>query len=306
MRRPDWFVGVPPETVAIQCEGAEHKLTWVDGRLVPRDHDFEIERTLVALGGDPPACWQAVQAWEWLVEAARASARYSRSAVSHWDLLELMGHPSPSRVSLFSHVASAAQLQRGLAKIGLRVKGPIAQQIQTAHMRARSMHAVSSFPEPLRRLLAYDLIVASERRWWVDHTAQDVWSPLMETMLRDRVLPALRASLDWSGRRLGARTHVACWAVPPDEYASVHVRVQDGRSTAVAMLPLSWISRVYARGMAVVDGCFVVDVLEADDAANFRVLATRWQRRSGAASAESGEALVGRNGSGWSMKSFDA
>ena len=49
---------------------------------------------------------------------------------------------------------------------------------------------------------------------------------------------------------------------------------------AAACLPLRWLVDVWARGIALVDGCFVLDVRSSDAAqTRLSVTAARWERR---------------------------
>ncbi|MDA0183548.1 hypothetical protein OJ997_24780 [Solirubrobacter phytolaccae] len=59
-----WWEGVPPAVTRVRCGDAVHRVQWRDGALHALDHaDVDGERTLAALGGDPCACIELLDAW---------------------------------------------------------------------------------------------------------------------------------------------------------------------------------------------------------------------------------------------------
>ena len=58
-----WFDGLSPVTAKIRCGGQQHSITWRRGKLVLEDHDLLAERSLTALGSEPPVCMQVLHAW---------------------------------------------------------------------------------------------------------------------------------------------------------------------------------------------------------------------------------------------------
>lgn len=61
--RDRWCHHVPPATATVPCGGEQHRISWVRGKLKIRDHDLAAERTMLAFGGEKPACLQALQLW---------------------------------------------------------------------------------------------------------------------------------------------------------------------------------------------------------------------------------------------------
>lgn len=58
-----WYQHVPPVSALIPCEGDEHRVTWRWGKFKVEDHDLGSERAMLALGGEPCGCLQALQLW---------------------------------------------------------------------------------------------------------------------------------------------------------------------------------------------------------------------------------------------------
>jgi hypothetical protein len=61
--RDRWCHHVPPATATVPCGGEVHRISWVRGKLKIEDHDLAAERTMLAFGGEKPACLQALQLW---------------------------------------------------------------------------------------------------------------------------------------------------------------------------------------------------------------------------------------------------
>lgn len=61
--RQRWCRHVPPVTAAVDCGGAQHRVTWRRGRLVLEDHDLAAEMALLTLGGSPCACLRVLKMW---------------------------------------------------------------------------------------------------------------------------------------------------------------------------------------------------------------------------------------------------
>ncbi len=61
--RDRWCHHVPPATATVPCSGEQHRISWQRGKLKIEDHDLSAERTMLAFGGETPACLQALQLW---------------------------------------------------------------------------------------------------------------------------------------------------------------------------------------------------------------------------------------------------
>jgi hypothetical protein len=62
-RVPNWYHHIPQATGLVPCEGTEHRVSWRRGKLVLEDHDLSAENALLAFGGEPCACMQALRLW---------------------------------------------------------------------------------------------------------------------------------------------------------------------------------------------------------------------------------------------------
>ena len=50
-------------TAEFHCGGQHHRIVWRRGKLVLEDHDLLAERSLIALGSEPPLCVEVLDAW---------------------------------------------------------------------------------------------------------------------------------------------------------------------------------------------------------------------------------------------------
>jgi hypothetical protein len=139
---------------------------------------------------------------------------------------------------------------------------------------------LSALPEELRLRLGLSAIVRAERhlgdRAWVFTRAAD-----LESALAGRARPAFQECMRaWRGRLTHQRLMVECWVARPGEPAAVCGLMDDAGAWAGLRLPPRWLVDVWARGVAVVDGCFVLAVHAAEASGRrLSVTALRWERR---------------------------
>ncbi len=76
-----WWLGLSGAQATISCGEHQHRLRWERGRLEALDHgDPEDERALAALGGEPFACIELLDAWERHKDDIRALVLGTRGA----------------------------------------------------------------------------------------------------------------------------------------------------------------------------------------------------------------------------------
>jgi hypothetical protein len=208
----------------VECSGELHRIAWRRGKLVLEDHDLGAERTMLALGGEMPACLATVQLWRNLHTWAMASELFR-------------------------------QVQHRMGGEGIFGPGDLA-----------GAHALG-------------LALTWERAWrrggyFTDH------GRLLAEQLRAAALPELRDHLRFWMRQLGSR-----------RLSSVQVEVGRGGAPATlagemdtvgvratATLSARWLTGIWARGLTVVSGAFVVEVApEPSEPGPLAVRAVRWE-----------------------------
>lgn len=266
VRSRRWFDGLPPVTAEIRCGGQQHRITWRRGKLVLEDHDLLAERSLTALGSEPPLCMHVLQAWRRMRNAEllygfllRDNASASEEVAAPWPSYDARTHFLISR----------------------RLRTPPVASTPVKEMRDIAL--VEALPDALRRALALSVLVSVERQWGDEryrrrhakHIASAltaITQPLFEQSVRRwrrNLKPHATCAIEL--RLLGPGDPPACagWA-------------DRGGAFAVLSLPTSWFTDIWAQGVALVDGCFVLGRGDAPfDASSFPVIAVRWQREGG-------------------------
>jgi hypothetical protein len=141
---------------------------------------------------------------------------------------------------------------------------------------------IDALPTALRRALALSVIVKIDRHW-PDEEYRRTHARYVESALTAVAGPLFEESARRWRRNL--RRHagfvVESWLLAPGEEPTCAAWAGGGGAFVVLSLPLSWFIDVWARGIALVDGCFVLGVTDGrrDDGA-LRVVALRWERGS--------------------------
>jgi hypothetical protein len=292
---------LPPVSAEVACGEDVHRITWRRGKLILEDHDLLAERSLTALGSSPPVCVEILEAW-----------RKIRGTEQLCDLL-LRDEPlSPDELAWRRHCH-----EQVLG--GLRMSPPVFRGFQghpgfREHQERRAaeqmemekrvwaLTLLEALPVDLRRRLALSVLVNVARSWQID-AFREARKDHVEAALAGLALPLIEQSaLAW---RRNAKPCPAVdaelWLRAPEEDPACTLWA-DGRGPHGALsLPLAWFTDVWARGLALVDGCFVLEVMKAPRRRErVDVLALRWERRHAELSrAVPMPALAVRRGGGW-------
>lgn len=148
------------------------------------------------------------------------------------------------------------------------------------------------------------MIVGWERAWRQSAHLHRKQVRLLTDELHSHALRPLREHLNAWKRQAGARmvSSVEVTLATANDTPSVQGRVEGISMRAMAHLGGRWVVDVWARGVAVVDGAFVVEVTEAATSDELEVRAVRWERHDGGSFAPVGApALLERAPSGWHL-----
>lgn len=140
-------------------------------------------------------------------------------------------------------------------------------------------------PGPLEQVHELGLMLTWERTWRRSSFYTDYEGLLLE-QLRVRALPPLRQHLGLWRKRSGARllSSVEVQVLRPGRAPSVVGTMDRVRVRATAAVGVSWILRVWARGLAMVDDAFVLEVVDENaDGTAVEVMAVRWEEGQGGA-----------------------
>lgn len=268
MASEPWYRGVPPVEVEFQVDGElNHRILWRNGCLVLVDHpDLAGEEALVALGGEPCLCLEVLQAWReaeqpqftqtsWLEMETRPRSpwqglRSAQELVSGWRVRRSLRGLTSARAALVPPAGAG-----GFGGGASRPRGDIARRIRG------EMHEqlVGSLPFELLERLGLGLVVRELR-------AGEPVTEMALIHLREHVVDGLsRCVRAWGPTSRPPHVDVQLWLTTKAAPQVVGL-VEHQLGYVEAVLPSRWLTAVHARGLAVVDDCFVVDAaLERSD-----------------------------------------
>jgi hypothetical protein len=291
---PAWWAAFGPAETTISCGSGHHLVRWVDGSLQAADHpDAEGELVLAALGGDATPCLDLVQAWGARSDDLTVLAIGPRSArdkltVTPTVLEELGGGPGGSGWFAYSPGTGAAfttsrhgRIMRGHSSARLvattrasagsrggviRSSGGFWSGHRPRGPHSHPRHWAGMDEEPQRGQLLALLALGAPFQWRLSGAVAHAWSadgqhagdagrsrPALTAALASRVAPAAAQWLGIEPERVEVSIH------DQDGWGEVSVDAHGLR----AKLPVSWLARVWAAGLAVVGTHLIVDVEEA-------------------------------------------
>lgn len=257
MKDDSWFRGLRPVTLDVECNGLSHHIVWQRGKIVVADHDVESELALTALGADPVPCMEFLFAWQ---DAMREPGMLRR----------LMGAPWLSGRKSWTISISVPAVPPGAL---------VAHQFRARILEMQRRNALQELDGPMRKRLIASILAGLGRggawmssvEWWSDDLIEENASP-----------PLVRSVHHWLAPGSAARVtvfptiEVAGWGEEPVLLGQTS---SSSLIEVAARLPASWLLDVWCRELEVVDGAFVLKVIDCDEDGNwFDVLATRWDR----------------------------
>ncbi len=273
MNSPWWAAFGPVET-QVSCGSGQHSVRWADGTLHPLEHaDVEGEIVLAALGGDATPCLDLVRTWAGHSDDLVVLALTARSAddlvtitTAEIEELAAQGHPPvhSRRTGLRGHVtfrggsaftsgpASGSAASWGRVMVG----GAPAQLVQEGDQSRHELLRLLALGRPFQLRLFGAVAHA-----WSAHgprAAQaDRARPALTAALTGRLAPAAARWLDVDLTEI----EDALYSGPG--WGAIGLDGPAGEVRLKVWLPVSWLAWVWAPGLAVVDGHFVVRVQHA-------------------------------------------
>ena len=283
-----WVDGFPSAAATVDCAGAEHRIAWKHGKLTAVDHDAASERALAALGGDLPLCIELVEGWRTAMRDPTLLVTLLRSPVP----LARPDYGQLRATQLGGVTAALAQL--GVTSV--RRRGSVRSFEHGRWLRTLTENS----PAELRRVLIAAMAMSCARAGNTRGIASEfMMDDVVAAMALETVYESVRS---WAppGGFVRLPIHVKV-TFEPDEHAPVFLVEHLGAIAAVRLgLPLEWIADVWARGIALVDGCLVLEVLERRARGTaMLVRAVRWERhRGGGIEPVEAEAVIVRTDDG--------
>ena len=301
--RLPWHHGLPAITAEIDCGGQTHRITWRRGRLVLEDHDALAERALTSLGADPPVCIELLDAWRTERRVGLLFELLMReSTLPPAELLRRRASYEGMKRSAQQARANPSTPPGAVSQYRQRAVQRAAQQLER-EKRLWEISLIEALPSALRRTLGLSVIAQVERRWH-DEEFREEHGWQVEDLLLDIVDPLFEESARrWCRLKAHAKFLTETWLLAPGEVPTRAAWAEGRRVYSALSLPLSWFTDVWARDLALVDGCLVTEVTDrSPDEGRARVLAMRWERRSpDMTRAVEAPALLTEGGGGWHL-----
>ncbi len=265
----DWWVGIAPAQATVACGVEQHRLRWEGGTLYALDHaDPEGERTLAALGGEPCACVELLDAWDRHRDDPRVLVLASRGPV---DRLAPQGEEQgpygsagarvlgrrSSNVARFS--SSGAGFVGRTAVLGVRsargraLAGPHAGRTKQERT-AEELTALLGLGGGLSERLQAGVAATWRQRIASRERGVARVRPQLHAALYGRVLATVGAWLGGSGQRVRL-TMIG-------ERGRPRITEEDG--AVAAELPFGWLADVWCRDLALVGGRLCVAAATED------------------------------------------
>lgn len=267
-----WCEDLPDVAAELDCGGQRHRVVWRRGKLVLEDHDLLAERSLVALGAEPPLCVELLDAWRGLRGPRLLRALVHRGTVPIEELASRRIRHAGAIDRATHFIAGPGQVLRGLLA---NAKRDIERE-----KRTWAITLLRALPVEFRHRLALAVIVEIGRHWHDEQFRREHREHV------DPVLGAIAgACVERSARywRRDLEPHagfvIGSHVVAPGESTRCTVRFDADGGAGTVSLPLAWFSDVWARELAIVDECFVTRRAGHGAApAILPVLALRWER----------------------------
>jgi hypothetical protein len=263
MSRPRWYRGRSRLSFELDVGSGSHRVSWTRGRLVLHDHDLESERVLRALGGEPCQCLL-------LLDACRDPGpafptRGWRRVTGPMTALPPVSATTPMGLS-----ALVQNPQLGALPVPRR---------SVAHGAIRRGHLGHLIPEAMIEVLIAAWEVRRERAGRQPPRAAGPAGA--EARLQAAVAPACEEAMRRARRDLRpyAGFTIECWKQAPGDDPLLQGSLDHTGGALALTLPVSWLNRVWSRGLAVVDGHFVLAVDQPAPAAELEAQVVRWERR---------------------------
>lgn len=279
-----WWAAFPPAETSVPCGAGQHRLRWEEGRLIAADHpDAEGELVLAALGGERAHCVELVQAWGARSDDLDVLALGPRSASDeltvNWEWVTQLassGTPGvavygPGTRTVLRHGRPGARVPAHILRAHARpVPGP--RPPRPLHA-ARSPHVPPGWEERERaRSRRAELLslfaLGAGFQFRLSATVAAAWDasgppargrhahrPALTAALAGRLAPAAGAWLGIDPEQVRASLHEG-----PGWGSIAHSASRGGGLDAD--LPLSWLSSVWAAGLALTGGHLVTEVQE--------------------------------------------
>lgn len=260
----NWYDSLPAADTQLPCGSGSHIVRWEAGQLtLPSHPDAEAELVLAALGGDKPACVAVAETWarhtaDLGVLATGPRCVADEVSVSREEIEQQRTGLPPSltqggTVSRLTFASRPGAGPAGMGGLASALAPGMAETLRRQQQRLELLELLA-LGAPLQFRLSGAVCAAWAAQDQADERASH--RPELAAALTGRFAPAAE---EWLGIDPDAVT------VTPHEgpgWGAMELTGQGEARRLRAALPVSWLSDVWACGLAVVAGHLVVAVTE--------------------------------------------
>jgi hypothetical protein len=233
---------------SVPTDAGFHRISWKNGRLTLHSHNLLVERTIRALGGPPCPC---LLVYDVLT---------NRSDISGLDRIQLLAARRALRsLSADSYYSALTASER--KALMLRIRRRI-----VSHLIPGEMLEIIGRAEALR----------DERRAAANASIQQPVDA--EELLRRKAIPALEQSVRRASVALWSDAPIMteCWKQRQGQGLALLGSVGQSWGFVFISLPISWLNRVWRRGIAIIDGRFIISVDQCAPATELKCDSISW------------------------------
>ncbi len=294
-----WYQDRQTVSFEVETGGTSHRITWRRGRLVLHDHDLAAEQVLLALGGAPCPCLLFPEALRDQSEPHRRSGWWS--GYTGAGVRAVPGSGSGAATAIRRLLASPQLLARSV-RPG-QVMSPMRLSAREMLEHLQNDPTLSALPKEQR-----DRVLADWRRRVVQEmiplelmgvldAIREVRRPRLlrnasrqrrrdrdaQELLQQAAAPAFEEAMRHSRRDLRpyASLTVEVWKQTANELPLLKGNLTSTGGFAALSLPVSWLNRIWRRGLAIVEGHFVLGVDGSAPASELTGEAVIWERQLG-------------------------
>lgn len=258
-----WYADREPVSFEIEVGSECHRVTWARGRVILHHHDLEAELVLKAPGGEPCMCLL-------VMDACR------EPSPGDWRGWTGYARPIP-----LVRTVQPLPLSQALASLQSSTRFVASPKQQQDRMLAalRQQYLREALPADFLEVLSAAWEIRRERLFRQAPLPGEPRSP--EERLQAAVAPACEEAMRQARRDLRpyASFTIGCWKRSQTEPPLLKGMLDSTGGTLTLSLPLTWLNLVWARGLAVVDGHFVLDVDRPAPDTDLEASVIRWERR---------------------------
>lgn len=255
-----WWIGLDPAEITLRCGAAQHRVRWARGALIACDHgDPEDERALAALAGERCPCVELLGAWARHVDDLRALKLAPRDLSDPIRSSAWVSSPGARG----GYVPVAAWETRGLPLPSEPRTGRFPVYPRSWDDSEAELIALLGLGGGIGERLVATVAAAWAQRLRDDPDGLQPFRPRLQSALHGRMLAVLRSWLREPAITLSLDLVAAA---EPRTVARAGARVH-------ARLPFGWLSDVWCRGLATVDGelCLAAEPIETGHGTAWRL-----------------------------------